>query len=118
MSWKSGNRFSDKDMRKTKESRRRQSGVRLRRSTRVARPVRRAQHLQDGRCHRRALAACNAVEIDGATQFDAVDGRVLQGLGTRRGARNERDAQAGLQQSDEVAFGCELVALIHIEMMA
>src|SRR3954471_24044766 len=35
-----------------------------------------------------------------------------------RGARNERDAQAGLQQSDEVAFGCELVALIHIEMMA
>ena len=64
-----------------------QRGVRLRRSTRVARPVRRAQHLQDGRCHRRALAACDAVEIDAATQFNAVDGRMLQGLGTRRGAR-------------------------------
>ena len=46
------------------------------------------------------------------------DGRMLQGLGTWRGARNERDAQAGLQQSDEVALGCELVAFVHIEMMA
>ena len=91
---------------------------RLRCSARVARPVRGAQHLQDGRCHGRALASGDAVQIDGATKFDATDRSVLQCLGTRHATRREGNAPIRFEQGDQISFGRKLVPVTRIEIMA
>src|SRR5262249_14901218 len=82
------------------------------------RPIGRTQHLQHRGRRRSALTARHTIEIDGAAELHAFDGRLLQCFRARNAAGNERNAQIGFEQGDQIAFRGQLVAPIDIEVMA
>src|SRR5215207_9868376 len=78
-------------------------------------PVGAAQHAHHRGRHRRPFTPCNAIEVHGPPRVQPFDGGTLERRWDRGGIRHHGDADVGLQQFDQIAFGCDLMAAIHVE---
>src|SRR4051812_19431342 len=91
---------------------------RVRISVRVARPIRGPQQLENGGGDGGALAAGNPIQIDRATQLDALDRRAGERLRRGKASWHDRDAEARFQQTDEVALRRHFMTAVEIDLMA